>query len=167
MSENWCSIWARVYKAIRETIYVMAWSNQDLECPEQEQSLLRFWYNPNIFAQQTHRMPISPPTSDTCWSPPPIGFIKLNFYGASKRNLGLVGYGGIFRNSQGEILYSFVGSLGWEMNNAAEIWALYYGLTLSIQHQFFPLMVEGESQIIIQLFKKLLNGFSAFRISPN
>lgn len=41
------------------------------------------------------------------------GFIKLNFYGASKGNPGQAGIGGIFRNSHGEACRVY--AMNWVM----------------------------------------------------
>jgi len=49
----------------------------------------------------------------------------LNFYGASKGNPGLVGFGGaICSNERGEIEWIYAGSLGVSSNNAVELFAL-------------------------------------------
>jgi ribonuclease HI len=48
----------------------------------------------------------------------------LNFYGASKGNPGLVGFGGAICNERGEIEWIYAGSLGVESNNAVELFAL-------------------------------------------
>jgi hypothetical protein len=53
------------------------------------------------------------------------------------------------------------------MNNAAELWGLIRGLQLAIEHNFTKLIVEGDSQIIINLFCRILNGANPERISPS
>jgi len=53
-----------------------------------------------------------------------LAFIKLNFYGASKGNPRLAGFGVVFINDLGNIVLTMVGSLGIDTNNASELWAL-------------------------------------------
>jgi ribonuclease HI len=98
--------------------------------------------------------------------PPPEDFIKLNFDGASKGNPGLAGYGIVFHNHYGNILLIGAGSIGHSMNNATEIWGLTKGLQMAIKNNFTKLVIEGDSQIIINLLRKILNGAYPDRISP-
>jgi ribonuclease HI len=53
-----------------------------------------------------------------------MGFVKLNFDGASKGNAGPVGYGAVFKDDNGLILHILVGSLGNDTNNVFELWDL-------------------------------------------
>lgn len=59
------------------------------------------------------------------WSPPATHSYKLNFDGAAKGNLGLAGYGGIFRDVVGSALHIYHGSLGRDTNNTAELEGLW------------------------------------------
>ena len=72
----------------------------------------------------------------------------------------------IFRNHQGHILLINAGSLGHTMNNVAELWGLTRGLQLANEHNFTKLIVEGDSLVIINLFKRILNGADSYQISP-
>jgi ribonuclease HI len=95
------------------------------------------------------------------------GFIKLNFDGASKGNPGLYSFGVVFRDDQGNILLILAGSLGHDTNNVAELWALIQGLITANRMGFTKLIVEGDSQIILDLFSKLLTGSEPSKISPS
>jgi ribonuclease HI len=95
-----------------------------------------------------------------------VDFIKVNFDGASKGNPGAVGFGVVFRNHQGNILLITTGNLGHTTNNAAELWGLTRGLQLATEHNFNKLIVEGDSQVILNLFQKVLNGADPEKISP-
>ena len=90
--------------------------------------------------------------------PPPAGILKLNFHGASKGNLGEAGYGGIFRDHRGHPMLIYYGSIGWDTNNSAELEGLWQGMQLAHLHEYFPLKIEGDSQILINLVYKLLMG---------
>ena len=65
------------------------------------------------------------------WSLSPSSFINLNFDGASKGNLGPTGGGGVFWNSQGEILHIYTINLGHSTNNVAELNAMVKGLNIA------------------------------------
>ena len=51
------------------------------------------------------------PSSPKSWSPPPPMVFKLNFDGASRGNPGLMGFGGLCRDSLGRIIFVFWGPL--------------------------------------------------------
>eukprot|EP00253_Pinus_taeda_P021887 PITA_21887 len=89
------------------------------------------------------------------WTPPPPNLFQLNFDGASKGNPGLSGYVGVFRDHSGNPHLIYLGSKGWDTNNSAELEGLWQGLVLAQVHNFFPLVVEGDSQIIINMGKHL------------
>jgi ribonuclease HI len=91
----------------------------------------------------------------------------MNFDGASKGNLGPTGFGFVLRDEKGTILHISVGSLGYDLNNAADLWALIKGLTLSHHHGYHQIVVEGDSQIILNMLTKLLHGSSLENISPS
>lgn len=91
----------------------------------------------------------------------------MNFYGAYKGNIGAAGFGGIFRDSVGTPLGIFFGSIGWDSNNSIELEGLLQGLLLAQEHNFFPLEVEGDSQILINATTHLLLGASASKVSKS
>eukprot|EP00253_Pinus_taeda_P007787 PITA_07787 len=103
----------------------------------------------------------------TTWSPPPKITYILNFDGASKGNPGITGYGGIIRNSQGNSLKIYFGSIGWKTNNAAELEGLWQGLQIAQLQSFFPLIVEGDSQILINMAIKIQQGSPAQKVSKS
>jgi len=51
------------------------------------------------------------------WESPPLGFIKLNYDGVSKGNLGQAGARGLFIYSIGNIMYVYSIQLGLNSNN--------------------------------------------------
>lgn len=89
------------------------------------------------------------------WSRPPVNVFQLNFDGASKGNPGQTGFGRVIRDHQGNPLISFFGSIGWNTYNAAELEGLLRGLTLAQDQKFLPLLVEGDSQILINMALKI------------
>jgi len=53
------------------------------------------------------------------------------------------------------------------MNNVEELWGLIKGLQLAIKNNFTKLIIEGDSQVIIDLLCRILNGANPDRISPS
>jgi len=104
-------------------------------------------------------------SSPDTWAPPRDGFLKLNFDGASKGNPGRAGYGGVFRNSLGQALWAFHGYIGQDTNNSAELEGLIHGLQLALDKQWLPLVVEGDSKIILRMAAKIQAGQSATKVS--
>jgi len=91
--------------------------------------------------------------------------IKLNFDGASKGNSGKAGYGGIYRNHEGQPFLSFFGSIGWDTNNSAELEGLCLGMKLANQHNFYPILIEGDTQILINMVIQIQQGSLALRVA--
>jgi hypothetical protein len=84
--------WNNVVAHIKETIRSRSWKGSDKNCHDDELNILQNWQiNLNdLMMAQTPRTHIPSPSS---WTPPPTGFVKVNFDGASKGNPGPAGYG--------------------------------------------------------------------------
>jgi ribonuclease HI len=163
----WHHCWNQCRLNILETLNLQHWSEKDLINNPTELLILQYWKPSPILHPLSPTSSPPPPSSPSSWSTPPGDFIKLNFDGASKGNPGAAGYGVVFRNHHGHIILINAGSLGHTTNNAAELWGLTRGLQLAIEHSFTKLIVEGDSQIIINLFSRILNGADPERISPS
>ena len=77
----------------------------------------------------------------------------MNFDGAAKGNPSPIGIGGLIRDSHGKILSHYWGILGSGTINLAELDGLINGVTWVIQNQKTPLIVDGDSMVIINLTK--------------
>lgn len=84
--------------------------------------------------------------------------IKLNFDGASKGNPGPAGLGGIFRDGEGNTRWIFAEWVGEMTNNEAELWAVHEGLRIAARNRYRYLEIEGDSQITIEMLRKLKDG---------
>jgi ribonuclease HI len=73
----------------------------------------------------------------------------------------------VFRNHHGHILVIGAGPLGHSTNNAAELWGLIKGLQLAIKNNYTKIIVEGDSQVIIGLLRRILHGANPDSISPS
>lgn len=93
--------------------------------------------------------------------------VQLNFEGASKGNPGREGFGGIFKNHKGNVLQTFMGSIGWDTNNLVELEGLWQGLLLAQSHGLFPLIIEGYSQILINMVNQILQGTPSHKVDSS
>jgi ribonuclease HI len=73
----------------------------------------------------------------------------------------------VIRRSTGEILTLIAGYLGETTNNVAEITSLLHGLRVAAALPSHKIILEGDSQIIIQLITKILHGGNPQKISPS
>jgi hypothetical protein len=88
------STWERIMNLIRETIKSGQWSQEDLKCNPGEIHILQTWQL-NLTGERQNNGVTRTNGSPCTWSPPPTGFIKLNFDGASKGNPGPTGFGAV------------------------------------------------------------------------
>lgn len=101
------------------------------------------------------------------WKPPPNGFLKCNFDGACKGNTGNVGFRGILKKSQGEPLMIYYGNTGWDSNNFTNLEGLIQGIYKEIEFNYFPLQMEGHSQIITLVATRILHGVDSKKVSTS
>ena len=79
--------------------------------------------------------------------PPSEGYLKLNFDGASRRNLGNSSYGIVIRDFKGHVITTKSSSLPLCTNNKVEALALLFGLELEKSLSISKLHVEGDLSI--------------------
>ena len=85
-------------------------------------------------------------------------FLKLNFDEVEKGNPGMTGMGGVFRDSGGNIIRLYAGSMGNSTNNAMEFGSLELGLEILSRGRMTNTIVEGDSTLVINTVKRLQNG---------
>jgi hypothetical protein len=78
-----------------------------------------------------------------------------------------VGFGAVLRNSNGKILHLTAGFLGSKTKNAVDLWSLLRGIKVATEHHFNKIIVDWDSQIIIQIITKILHGEHPLEISPS
>ena len=88
------------------------------------------------------------------WIPPPKGWAKLNFGGAARGNSGKVGIGIIINNDKGEWIAKKAFSIFPTSNNLAELKALEEGLKICSDLGLSKIVIEGDSQIILNAIRK-------------
>ena len=79
------------------------------------------------------------------WTPPPYGWHKLNFYGATRGNLRVDGIGCIINNESGKWLVKKGSSILPTTNNLAELEALDKSLHLCLELGLNRVIIEGDS----------------------
>lgn len=88
------------------------------------------------------------------WEKPSEGWVKANFDGASKGNLGPSGAGSIVRDWNGEVLFLGAKKLESGTNNLAEVTMMLMAVRFCRQMGVKKLHLEGDLQVIIQAIMK-------------
>ncbi|KAH7860326.1 hypothetical protein Vadar_012160 [Vaccinium darrowii] len=91
------------------------------------------------------------------WSPPHSGNIKLNTDGCRYESNGKAGFGGIFRNEQGEWILGFYGKMVAGSSLETEVWSIYRGLTIILEKGLANTHIESDCQTAIILFNEGVN----------
>ncbi|XP_042485259.1 uncharacterized protein LOC122065524 [Macadamia integrifolia] len=108
----------------------------------------------------------SPPQSilEVFWCRPEVNWIKLNFDGSSRGNLGHAGVGGIFRDRRGGVLDSYKIFMGVSKVFEAEIEGLMVGLMRAWELGITCLWVETDSSAVaISIQQKKIPWFALQR----
>ena len=88
------------------------------------------------------------------WAPPPQGWHKLNFDGVAQGNPGISGIGCIINDDHGKWIAKVAAPLPPSSNNIVELEALERGLQLCENLRLSKIIVEGDSQIILNAIRK-------------
>jgi len=148
-----------------EYLSAKEWYLEDLPSSPQEKSVWDNWRIPINQQSIIKKKPSAQNKEVDKWTPLPNNMFQLNFDGASKGNPGKARYGGVFRDHHGNPQLIYMGSKGWDTNNLAELEGVWRGLTLAQERVIFPLNIEGDSQIIITMITKLMNGSPIHKVS--
>ncbi|KAL4385238.1 hypothetical protein GQ457_15G008200 [Hibiscus cannabinus] len=117
---------------------------------------------------------ISKSNASLAWSPPPLGFLKLNVDGACDRTSNC-GVGGVLRNHQGVILLEFSRNIGTGSSLLAEILAIKFAVDYFINSEWSSksrLIIESDSKVAVDwiacpisshpTFLRLIKGINYF-----
>lgn len=88
------------------------------------------------------------------WTPPRHGVVKLNTDGAMKASSGIASAGGVFRDHAGSWIVGFTTKIGTTNSFIAELWGLREGLKIAIDRGFNKLIVETDSNAMVQALIK-------------
>lgn len=117
---------------------------------------MKKWWEGLSFPPFVGEGPIaSLPSRVACrWQPLGVGWMKLNFDGASHGNPGQAGIGCIVHNWEGKELATLASPVGINTNNWAELMALVEGLHLCRKLGVKNLEIERDSTIIVNALRK-------------
>eukprot|EP00253_Pinus_taeda_P017843 PITA_17843 len=160
-------VWNRVHSNLRETMLLKHWTEEDLPKKDNEKNILDNWKLELPQGTTTQHESRSNDKEDKKWTAPPTNSYKLNFDGASKGNPGKAGFGGIIRNHKGNDIQVYFGNIGWDTNNSAELEGLWQGLLVARSQNLQPLIVEGDSQIIIRMATRIQNGSQTRKVADS
>ncbi|KAF1878970.1 hypothetical protein Lal_00047642 [Lupinus albus] len=94
----------------------------------------------------------APKIIEVCWQPPKVGWIKVNSDGAGNGLPGLVGGGGIFRDSNGVLLACFASYLHLQDALFAELFAAMKAIRISYKRGWWNLWLECDSTLVMDIF---------------
>jgi len=153
-------VWKRTIRQIRESILVENWAEEDWKTSEEETEILKRLNLEQgmIYHQKAEQRQPTTGQSHAVYHKPPEGFIKLNFDRAAKGNPGPAGFGGVFRNNQGEVEWIYAEHGGTMSNNEEEFMAVYQGLKIAIRNGYRKIEIEGDSALLISTIRKLIQG---------
>ena len=98
------------------------------------------------------------------WSPPPTGFVKLNFDGFAFGNLGSTGAGGVLRDCSGKWISGFACHIGFTTSFVAKLWGLRDGLMLARRLDVSKIVIEIDAKSIVDLLN--CEGDHGFQFHP-
>eukprot|EP00253_Pinus_taeda_P006223 PITA_06223 len=151
--------WKGILRAVKETILAEDWNEEEWKTNQEEGQILEklnMKYE-MVYPRKESRQNKQVESPDQ-FNYPKENFIKLNFNGASKGNPGNAGFGGIFRDSKRSIRWIYTEWGGEMKNSEAELWAVHQGLRIAARNGYRNLELEGDSQLVIEMIRKLNNG---------
>lgn len=89
------------------------------------------------------------------WITPPDGWVKLNVDGASHRNPGTTGGGGVLRNQNSQWIRGFTANFGTCSSVKAELLALLQGLRMAWMYGVKKLIIEVDSMSVFNQMQVL------------
>ena len=167
-----CSSLNKVWQLVREnllsSIKSMQWHNEDKLIPVDENHVGKFWGldKPQLDGLRK-RDRILQPSSPKSWSLPPPLVFKLNFDGASRGKPSATGFSSLCRDSQGRVIFVFLGSIGRDTNNSVELKGMLQGLHCLVRNNSFPTIIEGNSSIMVHMARKLAYGQVSGQVSTS
>lgn len=91
------------------------------------------------------------------WTPPPLGWFKLNSNGSSEGNPGKVGGGGLIRNSEGIWISGYARNIGSASSVLVELWALRDGFALALSLGLTHLVVELDALVVVSFLDSFVD----------
>jgi hypothetical protein len=161
-------LWQGILNNICETITMVPWQEEDWLATSNEREILVNWNicqgklpPPQLPAHNLRKQ------TRVIWEPPPQGFLKLNFDGASKGNPIPVEQGYFLRFLWKYRTSLFTIRIRYNTNNGAKLAGFLSGLQMEKDLGYSTIIVEGDSQILILALGKLINEAHLDHVSKN
>ena len=140
-------------------ILTKKWERVDCDSTGSERRILQAW-GIKVSLNEALKREKQQRTSQSLdrWLPPLEDLSKLNFHGFSKDNPVPTDYEFIIRDQWGAMRESGYVFLLLKNNNTVEIEGLLQGLGWVLENNSLSVLVEGDSQILINMEKKLQSG---------
>ncbi|KAF9610477.1 hypothetical protein IFM89_022441 [Coptis chinensis] len=87
------------------------------------------------------------------WYLPPRCIMKMNVDGVARGNLGIAGWGVVFRDHDGTIKGTYIGGLGVATNYEAKCTTIIEGLNMAIQQGWQHIWVDTNSVAATKVFQ--------------
>jgi len=156
-----------ILKQLKETVGPSVCKHHNNPPSALENNILKQQGMQDIIPQGFNRKVIVRDREQDFWHPPQDGYLKFNIDGAAKGNQGLAGYGGILRDAKGSIIYIFHWHLGTATNNMAELMVLEQCLDILSQDNCCNVIVEADSELVINSVKRINNGSMPEKVSKH
>ena len=88
---------------------------------------------------------------DVSWSPPDLGWVKLNSNSASRNNQSLAGCRRLCRGENGQWILGFICNLGKCSAIVAELWRALHALKMDWEMGFKQVILETDPRILLNL----------------
>ncbi|XP_042483480.1 uncharacterized protein LOC122063840, partial [Macadamia integrifolia] len=97
-----------------------------------------------------HAVPGDPPSIlEVIWCKPPLAWSKINIDGSSMGNPGRAGGGGVIRDSNGKVIFSFKHFFGISTNYYAEFMTFLHGIRHAMGQRITNLWIESDSVAVV------------------
>jgi hypothetical protein len=148
----------KIISMTRETVQSSNYQNGKVQLAGRDSRVLEYFHLKDKCNRTQIGRPPQLQLGERNWNPPPTGSLKLNFNGVTKGNPGMTRMGGVIRDSGGNIIWLYVGSMGKSTKNTVEFRALEIGLEILIRERMTNTIMEGDSTLVINMVKRLQNG---------
>ncbi|XP_059067964.1 uncharacterized protein LOC131858684 [Cryptomeria japonica] len=139
-------------KLLRENALVYNWKKPQYAPLVMDCTWVRIWNFPDNFLQCDNSKRLE--RLNTRWLAPPPSWFKLNFDGVA--HSGVATRGGVIRDNLGNLVLAYANNFGSSSSNMAEALALFWGLKLALTIAAKRVVIEEDSNLIIEATKGFL-----------
>ena len=105
----------------------------------------------------------TPTPTQVAWHPPPDGYLKINFDGATFKDINKAGLGVVIRDGFGQVLASLLEQIQLPFSlNLVEAMAVARALSFAAELGFSRFVLEGDSELIIKALQNKEDSLAPF-----